>query len=144
MSVINWEGISYPFRVENGGIARSRSTLISKDGQSPHIAESIRQICTTMVSERIVNPELGVKMRPYQFANMNGELYTYIAFEVKTAIEQFDPRVQVVDVIIDTDKYAGKVDIAVQWKINEDIAGTGDTDGYMTEMLFDSEGGVMV
>lgn len=137
-----WSGISYPFRIENGGVARSKSTLISKDGKSPHLAESVRQICTTMVSERLVNQELGLKIRPYQFATFSDEFDAYIDYEVKEAIEKFDTRIQVIEVLIDRNKYEGRVAVQIHWRINESILGSTQQDGYRTEILFGEEGAV--
>lgn len=141
MAIIDWAGISYPFRLENGGVAISKSTLISKDGTSPHLSESIRQICTTLVSERLVNKELGIRLRPYQFATFSTEFDAYIDHEIREAIEEFDPRVQVTEVEINRNKYEGKIVIAIHWKINSAIIGSSDEEGYRTDVLFEEGGG---
>lgn len=140
MSVVDWTGISYPFRIENGGVARSKSTLFSKDGTSPHLAESIRQICTQMTGERLVD-EIGIRIRPYQFATFSPEFDTYLEVEVRDAIEKYEPRVQVTDVIVKRDKHFGKVVLSIGWKIHEEILGSSDTDGYRTEVYL--EGGAV-
>lgn len=140
MAVIDWTGISYPFRIENGGVAKSRSTLFSKDGTSPHLSESIRQICTQMVGERLVDA-IGIKIRPYQFATFSDEFDAYLEVEVKDAIEKYEPRVQVTDVIIKRYKKVGQVVLSIGWVINESILGSTDSNGYREEILL-GEGGV--
>lgn len=141
MAVITWSGISYPFRIVNGGVATSESRLVSKDGTSPHLSESIRQICTTLVSERLVNKELGIRIRPYQFATFSREFDAYIDYEVREAIEAFDPRVKVTRLEVNRDKYRGLIVLSVHWRLNEEIIGSSDEDGYRTDVLFNEEGG---
>lgn len=138
MAAIDWTGISYPFRIENGGVAKSRSTLFSKDGTSPHLSESIRQICTQMTGERLVDA-IGIRIRPYQFATFSHEFDAYLEVEVKDAIEKYEPRVWVTDVIINRDKCFGKVVLQIGWRINEAILGSIDSEGYHTEVFL--EGG---
>lgn len=138
MKAIDWTGISYPFRIENGGVAKSKSTLFSKDGTSPHLSESIRQICTQMTGERLVDM-IGIRIRPYQFATFSNEFDAYLEVEVKDAIEKYEPRVQVTDVIVKRDKRRGQVVLSIGWVINEAILGSPDTDGYRTEVFL--EGG---
>lgn len=138
---LDWTGLAYPFRIENGGAAKSRSVVKPKNGTSPHLSESIRQICTTMVSERLVNQELGLKIRPYQFATFSAEFDAYITYAVREAIEKFDTRIKVVDVVVDRDKYEGRVALQIQWKLREEILGSVNQEGYRTEILF-GEGGV--
>lgn len=137
----DWTGMSYPFRLENGGVAKSKSVLNPKDKNSPHLAESIRQIVTTEVSERLVNMELGLKIRPYQFATFSDEFDTYISYEVQRAIEEFDTRIKVTEVIVNRDKRRGKVAVVILWTLNAQILGGIGSDGYRTEILF-GEGGV--
>lgn len=112
MKAIDWTGISYPFRIENGGVAKSKSTLFSKDGTSPHLSESIRQICTQMTGERLVDM-IGIRIRPYQFATFSNEFDAYLEVEVKDAIEKYEPRVQVTDVIVKRDKRRGQVVLSI-------------------------------
>lgn len=139
MAVIDWTGISYPFRIENGGVAKSRSVLFSKDGTSPHLSESIRQICTQMTGERLVDA-VGIRIRPYQFATFSDEFDAYLEVEVKDAIEKYEPRVRVTDVIIKRDKKRGQVVLSIGWQINETILGSSDSNGYRTDVLYE-EGG---
>jgi phage baseplate assembly protein W len=89
-------GWSFPLRVnQRGGIA-----LVSRERE---IEESIRIILATAPGERPMRPEFGCGIHDYVFAPADALTAGNIAFQVMNALEAWEPRIDVVDVRVDTD-----------------------------------------
>lgn len=138
MAILDWTGISAPFRIENGSVARSKSTLISKSGESPHIAESIRTIVKTIVGEWLTQSYIGSEFRSIVFNLFETDFDTYIEYKLKEAIEEQDERVIVTDIEILRDYDNNKVTVKVDWDINPDIVSNfsnpNGLSGYSTDI----------
>lgn len=138
MAILDWTGISAPFRIENGSVARSKSTLISKSGESPHIAESIRTIVKTIVGEWLTQSYIGSEFRSIVFNLFETDFDTYIEYKLKEAIEEQDERVIVTDIEILRDYNNNKVTVKVDWDINPDIVSNfsnpNGLSGYSTDI----------
>src|ERR1700746_3200483 len=86
-------GWAFPLRTDaTGGIA-----LVTGDQE---IAESIRLILGTAPGERPMRPEFGCGIHAYVFAPGDGTTAGRIAREVPTALERWEPRIDVDDVVI--------------------------------------------
>jgi phage baseplate assembly protein W len=86
-------GISYPMRIgPNGGIA-----LSSHDEE---IAESMRLILGTSPGERPMRPEFGCPIHEHIFASTDATTAGLIAFDVRTALRRWEPRIEVNDVVV--------------------------------------------
>lgn len=138
MAILDWTGISVPFRIENGSVARSKSTLVSKSGESPHIAESIRTIIKTMVGEWLTQSYIGSEFRSIVFNLFETDFDTYIEYKLKEAVEEQDERVIVTDIEILRDYDKNKVTVKVYWDINPDIVSNfsnpNGLSGYSTDV----------
>lgn len=120
MAIFDWTGISYPFRIENGSLAKSSSILNAKDGSSDHISESIASIISTGSGEWLTKPDFGSKFNDIIFNNLNDDFDTYIIHNLTEAIENQDKRVIVKDISIEHED-EGLVRVTVKWDINPDI-----------------------
>lgn len=138
MAILDWTGISAPFRIENGSVARSKSTLVSKSGESPHIAESIRTIIKTIVGEWLTQSYIGSEFRSIVFNLFETDFDTYIEYKLKEAVEEQDERVIVTDIEILRDYDKNKVTVKVYWDINPDIVSNfsnpNGLGGYSTDV----------
>jgi phage baseplate assembly protein W len=91
-------GWSFPLRVNRrGGIS-----LASRERE---IEEAIRIILATAPGERPMRPDFGCGIHDYVFAPADASTAGSIAFQVTSALEMWEPRIDVagVDVEIDSD-----------------------------------------
>jgi phage baseplate assembly protein W len=64
------------------------------------IEEAIRLVLGTAPGERPMRPEFGCGIHDYVFAAADGATAGRIAHEVRTALERWEPRIEVTDVVI--------------------------------------------
>lgn len=89
-------GWAFPLRVETtGGIA-----MVERDQE---ISEAIRLVLGTAPGERPMRPEFGCGIHDYVFAPADGATAGRIAYEVRVALERWEPRIEVADVVIALD-----------------------------------------
>ena len=89
-------GWAFPLRVDApGGIA-----LV---GREQEIEEAIRLILGTSPGERPMRPEFGCRIHEYLFAPADSETAGSIAREVRAALRQWEPRIDVADVTVSFD-----------------------------------------
>ena len=89
-------GIAFPMRIgPTGGIA-----LVSRDEE---IAESMRLILGTSPGERPMRPEFGCPIHDHVFAPADATTTGLIAFEVRNALNRWEPRIDVLDVVVTRD-----------------------------------------
>ncbi len=109
-------GWAFPLRVDStGSIA-----LVSRERE---IAEAIRLILATAPGERPMRPEFGCGVHDYVFAPADENTAGRIAFEVRRALDRWEPRIDVADVVVGfDDEDAGVLYIDVRYTIR----GTND------------------
>lgn len=61
------------------------------------VKNSINNIFSTKKNEKILNPEFGLRIEDYLFEQVTDTTATAISNEINTAITQFEPRVQIVE-----------------------------------------------
>jgi phage baseplate assembly protein W len=85
------QGIAFPVRTDaTGSVA-----LVS--GQT-EIRESVRLIVGTAYGERPMRPEFGCGIHDLVFAPSDGRTAARAAYEVRTSLERWEPRITVHDV----------------------------------------------
>jgi phage baseplate assembly protein W len=70
------------------------------------IEEAIRLVLGTAPGERPMRPEFGCGIHDYVFAGADGATAGRIAHEVRIALERWEPRIEVTDVVIAFDSVA--------------------------------------
>lgn len=106
------KGLRFPFTFQRRSGGAQISTATSSD--HAHIHESIRQILGTRKGERFMRPEFGTRLYELVFEPNDRLLYGLIRHEVMEALDEWEPRVVVTDVIVaasDTDEHLVLVDI---------------------------------
>jgi hypothetical protein len=89
-------GWAFPLRTDaTGGIA-----LVTRERE---IEEAIRLVLGTAPGERPMRPEFGCRIHEYVFASADGGTASAIAAEVKSALRQWEPRIDVDDVQVTFD-----------------------------------------
>lgn len=85
-------GWPFPLRADpNGAIA-----LVSRERE---IEEAMRLILETAYMERPMRPEFGCGIHDFVFVSADESALGRIAHEVRIALERWEPRVEVVDVV---------------------------------------------
>ncbi|MGM1060510.1 GPW/gp25 family protein [Saccharothrix sp. Mg75] len=86
-------GWGFPLRVgPTGGIG-----MVERDQE---IAEAIRLVLGTAPGERPMRPEFGCGIHDHVFASADGATAGHLAREVRAALERWEPRVEVDDVVV--------------------------------------------
>jgi phage baseplate assembly protein W len=89
-------GIAFPMRVApSGGIA-----LVSRERE---IEEAIRLILGTSPGERPMRPEFGSRISEHVFGPANAATAGQLAYEVRVALERWEPRIDLEDVEVSFD-----------------------------------------
>jgi uncharacterized protein len=89
-------GFAFPMRTDTaGGIALVR--------REQELEESMRLILATAPGERPMRPEFGCGLHDYVFAPADATTAGQIAYEVRAALERWEPRVDVVDIDVNVD-----------------------------------------
>ena len=99
------KGLRFPFTFQHRSGGAQISTATSSD--HAHIHESIRQILGTKKGERFMRPEFGTRLHELVFEPNSRVLYGLIRHEVLDALEQWEPRIVVTDVLVDSDSADG-------------------------------------
>ncbi|MET0863302.1 MAG: GPW/gp25 family protein, partial [Nakamurella sp.] len=89
-------GWAFPLNTDaTGGVA-----LVVGDRE---IEEAIRLILATAPGERPMRPEFGCRVHDHVFAPINASTAGAIAGEVRYALEMWEPRIDVEDVLVSFD-----------------------------------------
>jgi uncharacterized protein len=109
-------GISFPMRIApSGGIA-----LVSRERE---IEEAIRLVLGTSPGERPMRPEFGSRIAEYVFSPANATTAGQLAYEARTALERWEPRIDVDEVEVSFDAAdAGVLYLDIRYRIR----GTND------------------
>ncbi len=104
-------GWAFPLRVgPTGGIG-----MVEREQE---IAEAIRLVLGTAPGERPMRPEFGCGIHEHVFASADGATAGHIVREVRAALERWEPRVDVDDVVVAFDSVdVGTVYIDVRYTI---------------------------
>jgi phage baseplate assembly protein W len=84
----------FPMRTDVTG----RVVLVTRDQE---IEESIRLILCTVPGERPMRPDFGCAIHEFVFAPADATTAGLIAFEVRVALDRWEPRIEVQEVRVD-------------------------------------------
>ena len=104
-------GISFPMRVDSrGGLALSRS--------NDDVDEAIRLIVGTAQGERPMRPEFGCGIHDYVLESIDSYTLGRIDYEIRVAVDRWEPRIDIVDVDFDTSEAElGKLVIDITYSL---------------------------
>jgi phage baseplate assembly protein W len=89
-------GISFPMRVDQSGALALTSGGADIDG-------SLRMVLTTAPGERLMRPQFGCRIWDLLFEPINANTIGLMAESVRDAVSQWEPRVDLEDVVIEPD-----------------------------------------
>ena len=90
--------------------------LISLKNESA-IARSVRNLVLTIQGERPFQPVLGTGVSRLLFENMDKLTASAIRSEIRTTIENYEPRVEINEIIVEADFERNAFDVTLQYFI---------------------------
>jgi phage baseplate assembly protein W len=107
-------GWAFPLRTTPaGGIALATGER--------ELVEAIQLILSTAPGERPMRPEFGCGIHDYVFAPADEDTAGRIAFEVRAALDRWEPRITVSDVVIEFDEQdAGVLYIDIRYTVRDE------------------------
>ncbi len=104
-------GWSYPLGADPTG----RVALVTRERE---IEQSIRLILGTSIGERPMRPDFGCRIHDHVFGPANSATAGQIAYDVREALERWEPRIEIVDIRVDFDDIdAGRLSVDVGYEI---------------------------
>ncbi len=97
-------------------ISPINSDLIALKNEAS-ISRSIRNLVLTYPGERFFNPDLGSKISRSLFENMDDISVSIVQDEIRTTIIENEPRVELIDVIVDSDFDNNNYNVTVEYYI---------------------------
>ena len=117
MADIIGTGISFPLRVDRlGGLALSSGDT--------DVQEAIDIILGTAPGERPMRPEFGCGIHNHVFGNIDSSTLAKIEYDIRSALDRWEPRIDVLDVDPDLSRIDDGVlliDITYQLRATNDI-----------------------
>jgi phage baseplate assembly protein W len=104
-------GIAFPMRTDAvGGVA-----LVTQERE---IEEAIRIILSTSPGERPMRPDFGCRIAEYVFSPANTETAGKLAYEVRVALQRWEPRIDLDDVRVGFDAVdTGRLFLDISYRI---------------------------
>jgi len=81
------------------------------------IARSVRNLVLTIQGERPFQPALGTRVNNLLFDNMDKLTASAIRSELRTTIENYEPRVEINEIIVEADFERNAFDVTLQYFI---------------------------
>ncbi|MDJ0703919.1 MAG: GPW/gp25 family protein [Leptolyngbyaceae cyanobacterium MO_188.B28] len=102
------QGITFPTQINTqGGLQLSSSFT--------NIEESIYLILRTNIGERVYRPDFGSRLAELVFAPLNPQTLLLIRLYVEEALNLWEPRITLDEILTDPDPVQGRVDITITY-----------------------------
>lgn len=102
-------GLAFPVNTNVQG-----SFQLSSD--NANLEEAIRIILGTQLGERVYRPNFGSRLSEMVFEPMNTQTLLMIRLHVQEALEIWEPRIDLIEVITEPDLSTGKVNINILYQ----------------------------
>ncbi len=81
------------------------------------ISRSVRNLILTNNGERFFNPLLGSQVNSILFDQVDFVSASSIESEIKTVLKNYEPRIEVLDVVVEPNFDAGEMNVQIRYKI---------------------------
>ena len=81
------------------------------------ISRSIRNIVFTLPGEKFFNPDFGSRVSKILFENVDEIAASNVRDEIASSIINYEPRVELIDVIVNADYDNNAFDVIIQYRI---------------------------
>ena len=103
-------GVSFPMRINKQG-------NLTLSQEIDNIEESILIILLTEPGERLYRPDFGCRIHQLAFAPLNSKTLMLMKIWVKEALERWESRIEIEDVIVKPINHEGKVNIGINYRV---------------------------
>lgn len=103
-------GIGFPLQIGTSGNIRASSGV-------RRIEESIHIILGTQYGERVMLPRFGCNLKSLVFAPNNEATANLARYYVQQGLSQWEPRIDVVEVLVENDKQHSQLLIEVHYRL---------------------------
>jgi len=111
VSEILGAGVAFPLQVDSRG-----SLALARD--QTDVKQAIGLILSTAPGERTMRPEFGCGVHDYVFESLDASTAARMEDEIRSALDRWEPRIEVVDVIFDLASAAtGLVSIEISYRL---------------------------
>jgi uncharacterized protein len=101
-------GVGFPLKTGLSG-----NLNLSAEGQN--LEESIHLILRTSLGERVYRPDFGSRLSELVFAPLNTSTLLLLRLYVEEALEAWEPRIELDEIVTDPDPIQGRVDITIHY-----------------------------
>ncbi|XHX77640.1 MAG: GPW/gp25 family protein [Stenomitos frigidus ULC029] len=81
--------------------------------EARNLEESIHLILRTSLGERVYRPDFGSRLSELVFAPLNTQTLLLLRLYVEEALEAWEPRIELDEILTDPDPVRGRVDITI-------------------------------
>jgi phage baseplate assembly protein W len=103
------QGLSFPLRLGVRGLGESTGMA--------RIEQSMRMILGTQYGERLMRPIFGANLKSLIFGANNATTASLAAYYVKDALDRWEPRIDVLDVLVTNDIPGNQLVIEVRYRL---------------------------
>jgi phage baseplate assembly protein W len=96
----------------------SSDITLNKDDES--VKEAIRNLILTDRGERLMQPNLGGNIRAMLFENLTPATVRLMEEQVRTTIELYEPRAELIDVTVSANLDSNEVAITIEFYVTND------------------------
>jgi phage baseplate assembly protein W len=105
-----WKGYNPPFLTDSSVLPIQQDARLIKN--------DLIQLLLTVPGERIMKPEIGTPIRSLVFEHVVDSDIASLKSEIRTSIERFEPRVTVVEILIQIDNDNSTITITIYGVVN--------------------------
>ena len=110
-------GWRFPVRFNQATMGEEGAEMVS---DREDIEQSLHILLTTKIGERIMQPPYGCDVSDMLFENLTTGRITYLRDLVETAIIEYEPRIKLYGVTVNTSAYTeGRIDILIDYVIQQ-------------------------
>ena len=81
------------------------------------IARAVRNIVLTTPGEKLFDPDFGSSVSEILFENVDDITAVAIQDEIKSSLQNYEPRVEIIDVIVDPNFDENQFDVVITYRI---------------------------
>ena len=81
------------------------------------IARAVRNIVLTTPGEKLFDPDFGSSVSEILFENVDDITAVAIRDEIKSSLQNYEPRVEIIDVIVDPNFDENQFDVVITYRI---------------------------
>jgi Bacteriophage baseplate protein W len=104
-------GVAFPLQLAGG--------TVGLNAYESQVTQSIRLILDTGRGERVMRPAFGGNLHRLAFEPLNPVTLTLVQHEVRDTLVQFEPRIDVLDVVTQTQSDASLLLVEIRYRVRQ-------------------------